>query len=78
MKHKLAIGTLLCGVLIMPISVPSAQAAGSAEVTFTTDGNWTVPAGVEIVEVNISGGVGGTGGRNSSDRPMTRRVVLND
>ncbi|MCH9677818.1 MAG: hypothetical protein K0U30_09445 [Actinomycetia bacterium] len=62
----------------MSISVPSAQAADPAEVTFTTDGNWTVPTGVEIVEVNISGGVGGSGGRNSSDRPMTRRVVLND
>lgn len=70
MKHKFAIGTLLCGVLIMPISVPSAQAADPAEVTFTTDGNWTVPTGVEIVEVNISGGVGGSGGRNSSGNPQ--------
>jgi len=65
MKHKFAIGTLLCGVFIMPISVPSAQAADPAEVTFTTDGNWTVPTGVEIVEVNISGGVGGNGGNIS-------------
>ena len=59
MRIRLAIGVVLSTALIVPLSVPGAQAA---QVNFPSDGTWVVPAGVEVVQVTVSGGKGGDGG----------------
>jgi len=66
MRIKLAIGVVLSTALIVPLSVPGAQAA---QVNFPSDGTWVVPAGVEVVQVTVSGGKGGDGGDNGSGGP---------
>ncbi len=46
---------------------PLAQVpATAATEDFPADGSWLVPAGVSIVQVFVSGGTGGDGGRNSA------------
>ena len=53
----------VAAALMFPLAQVPATAATE---DFPADGSWLVPAGVSIVQVFVSGGTGGDGGRNSA------------
>lgn len=51
--------------------------AFAGEESFTSDGSWVVPAGVSVVQVNVTSGSGGDGGRNAAgDGPALGGLAL--
>jgi len=58
------------------LAVVAPQAVAGQE-SFTSDGSWVVPAGVSVVQVNITSGSGGDGGRNEAgDGPSLGGLAL--
>ncbi len=51
--------------------------AVAGQESFTSDGSWVVPAGVSVVQVNVTSGSGGDGGRNQAgDGPALGGLAL--
>ncbi len=60
--------------VVLAVVAPHAVAG---EESFTSGGSWVVPAGVSVVQVNVTGGSGGDGGRNAAgDGPSLGGLAL--
>jgi len=71
---KGVVGSLSAVALIFALTTTPGMAA---EEDFPADGSWVVPAGVSVVQVNVTSGSGGDGGRNAAgDGPALGGLAL--
>lgn len=67
-RRRVAVVAAFC-TLVAAVAftvAPERSGAVSGSVTFSTSGTWTVPAGVDTIQVTLLGGGGGSGGTNAS------------
>ena len=71
---KGVVGSLSAAALILAVTTTPGMAA---EEDFPADGSWVVPTGVSVVQVNVTSGSGGDGGRNAAgDGPALGGLAL--
>ncbi|MCF8531305.1 MAG: hypothetical protein K9G69_08455, partial [Candidatus Nanopelagicales bacterium] len=71
---KGVVGSLSAAALIFVLTTTPGMAA---QEDFPADGSWVVPAGVSVVQVNVTSGSGGDGGRNAAgDGPALGGLAL--